>query len=119
MRAKGVGKSLQELSGLFGYSRQHFYQQRRRLSARTLREAAILDFVDRHRKEQSQLGTVKLQYLWNKQPFSILTHYYNATLYCLLHSYVYLKCCPDCYYNVITMPVLTPPTSPLPICLHC
>lgn len=67
MKAQGLGKSVQELSGLFGYSRQHFYQQRQRLSARTLREAAILDFVDRHRKEQSQLGTVKLQHLWNKQ----------------------------------------------------
>jgi len=67
MRDQGQGKSVQELSGLFGYSRQHFYQQRKRLSDRTKKEVSILNFVREMRKVQSNIGTIKLQYLWNQQ----------------------------------------------------
>lgn len=66
MRVQQYGKSLAELSGLFGFSRQHYYQQCRRLDHVQAKEAKVLVFVEEQRLDQPQLGTNKLQWLWNK-----------------------------------------------------
>lgn len=67
MRSQGIGKSVEELCGLFGYSRQHYYQQAKRLLARNEKEALILEFVRSVRENQKYIGTLKLQHMWNSQ----------------------------------------------------
>jgi transposase InsO family protein len=67
MRERGEGRSVEELSRLFGYSRQHYYQQLKRLSKRALQEESILSFVRSERSIQKSIGTIKLQKMWNAQ----------------------------------------------------
>lgn len=59
--------SLEELCGLFGYSRQNYYKIKKRRKKRKAYEADILERVKKIREEQHRLGTIKLQYKINKE----------------------------------------------------
>ena len=67
MRFSDLGKSVEELVGLFGYSRQHYYKQLRGLEKQRSLEQQIIDFVVDKRESQKRIGTQKLQHLWNQQ----------------------------------------------------
>lgn len=67
MRNRGLGRSVEELVGLFGFSRQHYYGQLRRWQIQDRLECQIISFVQAKRLDQKRIGTQKLQYLWNQQ----------------------------------------------------
>ena len=58
--------SMEELCGLFGYSRQNYYKISRNYNIRKSYEEQILKEVKEIRKDQPRIGTVKLQVLVNQ-----------------------------------------------------
>ncbi|MEL6140760.1 MAG: IS3 family transposase [Bacteroidota bacterium] len=63
MKAKGYHQGVAKLAGVFGYSRQNYYQCHNRLKQRQAREQEVLAFVRSVRCEQKRIGTIKLHRL--------------------------------------------------------
>jgi len=59
--------SMEELCGLFGYTRQNFYKTSKISKKRNQLEELIMDQVQAIRSDQPRIGTVKLQYLINQK----------------------------------------------------
>ncbi len=59
--------SIDELCGLFGYTRQNFYKSSKTSKKRNQFEELIIDEVKAIRIDQPRIGTVKLQYLINQK----------------------------------------------------
>ena len=85
MRESGQGRSVEELAGLFGYSRQNYYQQQKRQEKRRAKEKRVLHFVREVREIQPRIGVLKLQHLWNES--HRLDHIGRDGLYELLGRY--------------------------------
>lgn len=58
--------SMEELSGLFGYSRQNYYKISKNYTTRKSYEEQILEKVKEIRIDQPRIGTIKLQVLINQ-----------------------------------------------------
>lgn len=59
--------SLEDLCGLFGYSRQNFYKVVRCFNNRVTYETKVLNIVREIRLDQSKIGTIKLQSIINQR----------------------------------------------------
>lgn len=73
MSTNGYGKSVSELAGVFGHSRQNYYQRFKRQMERGIAEEGILRYVRMIRSDQKRIGTLKLHWLIN-------SHYGQGTI---------------------------------------
>ena len=67
MKELHANLSMEELCGLFGYTRQNFYKTSKTAKKRNELEEIIIDQVKAIRIDQPRIGTVKLQYLINQK----------------------------------------------------
>ena len=72
---------------LFGYTRQAWYKSLDSRSKRACREEELLGLINRMRIEQPRLGTLKLQYLINKQSVHTGIEIGRDALYKLLRKH--------------------------------